>query len=437
MLKAIRHGRLAPLFECGFRPFFLLTAATAVLAVAAWAAFWLLGTPLPSTPGGPVVWHAHELLFGFALASVVGFTLTSIPEFTSTPEFGRERTLALLLLWVAGRIAFAGSAAPWLAILAMLADLGLLCALLAMLAPRLLADPEHRHRSFLWVLGAMIAATAGFHVDSLAGAWPMRWLLVMVGLLMSLIVIAMSRISMRIVNAALEDVGNADTEYLARPPRRNLAIVCILLYTAAEFVAPGHPVSGWVALASAAALLNLTNDWHVGRALLRRWPFMLYLVYWFMALGYATIGAGILAGQPWTSAGRHLLMIGAMGLAIFAVLNIAGRIHAGVEPDTRAWVPAAVGLVVAAAIARAAMGLGGLDASVAIMLASACWVLAFGLHLGFHWKVLVGPRTDGQHGCAGLAEDRPPPPDGDPPAGRDPASVSPWPEPVRRAGAPP
>lgn len=407
MLKLIRSGAFAPLFECGFRPFFLLTSATAVLAVAAWAAFWLLGAPLPSSPGGPIVWHAHELVFGFALASVGGFTLTAIPEFTGSPEFGRERTLALLVLWMAGRIAFAGSAALPLAILAMLADLGLLCALLAMLAPRLLADPEHRHLSFVWILCAMIAATAGFHFDALTGAWPMRWLLVMVGLLMSLIVIAMSRISMRVVNSALDEAGNADVEYLARPPRRNLAISCILLYTAAEFAAPGHPVSGWVALAAAAALFNLTNDWHVGRALLRRWAFMLYLVYWFMALGYAVMGAAILGDRPWVSGGRHLLMIGAMGLAIFAVLNIAGRIHAGFEPDTRAWVPAAAGLIACAALARATMAFGILDAGASILLASACWILAFGLHLGFHWKVLLGPRTDGQHGCAGLVNHPP------------------------------
>lgn len=405
MLKAIHSGPLAPLFECGFRPFFLLTAATAVLVIVAWAAFLLVGAPLPSTPGGPVVWHAHELLFGFALASVVGFTLTSIPEFTSTPEFGRNRTLMLLALWITGRIAFSASGMPLMAIVAMLADLGLLGSLLIILAPRVLADPEHRHRSFLWILGAMIVATAGFHFDTLAGAYPMRWLFAMVGLLMILIVVAMSRISMRIVNAALDEVGNTDVEYLARPPRRNLAISCILLYTAAEFLAPGHPVSGWLALASAAALFNLTNDWHVGRALLRRWAFMLYLVYWFMALGYAVIGTALLAGLPWVSGGRHLMMIGAMGLAIFAVLNIAGRIHAGVEPDTRPWVAAALALVACAAAARAAMALGALDARIAILLASTCWVVTFSLHLGFHWAVLTGPRTDGQQGCAGLSDD--------------------------------
>jgi uncharacterized protein involved in response to NO len=405
MLSFLRTGPLAALFECGFRPFFLLTAASAVLAVAAWAAFFATGLRLPATPGGPVVWHAHAMLYGFAMASVAGFVLTAIPEFTASRAIVRERVFALLALWIAGRVAFAAPSIPGAPSVAMLADLGLLAGLTAIVAPRLWSDPDRRHLSFLWALLAMTGATAGFHAEALAGADPMRWLLVMAGLLMALIVVAMSRISMRIVNAALEEAGETGVEYLARPPRRNLAIFCILLYTVAEFFAPGHPVSGWVALAAAAALFNLLNDWHVGRALLRRWPFMLYLVYWFMALGHALMGVALLTDTPWVSAGRHLAMIGAMGLAIFAVLNIAGRVHAGFEPDRRPWVPIAVALIAGAALIRAAMGFGPFGAGYALAAASACWVTAFGLHLGFHWPVLTRPRTDGQQGCAGLAED--------------------------------
>lgn len=408
MLKALESGRLAPVFECGFRPFFLGTALSAVLAMAAWLGFWLLGTPLPAVAGGPVVWHAHELVFGFALASITGFTLTAVPEFTGTAEIGRRPVAILLLIWIAGRIAYALAGTLPGAVLAMVADIALVGALLVLLGPRLVADPEHRHHSFAWALAALLGATIGFHRDALAGDWPMRWIHVMTGVLMILIIIAMSRISMRIVNEALDAVGETELEYLARPPRRNLAISCIALCTAAEFLAPGHPVSGWLALAAAAAVFNLTSDWHVGRALLRRWPLILYLVYWSMALGYGTIGIGILADEPWSSAGRHLLLVGAMGLAIFAVLNIAGRIHAGVEAEPRPWAPLAAGLLVTAALVRAAMGLGGIAAGPAILVAGACWIAAYGMHLVFNGKVLAGPRTDGLSGCAEYAGHEPP-----------------------------
>ncbi len=403
MLKFIHSGPFAALFECGFRPFFLLTAITAVVAIAIWAGFFTLGMPLPPAANGPIIWHAHEMLAGFAIASVVGFVVTAIPEFTSTSIVGRHPILILLILWIIGRAAFAVSVIPGGTIIAMLADLGLLGVLIAIITPRLWRNTDRRHVSFLWILLVMAAVTGGFYFDVLTGAYPMRWLLVMVGLLMALIVIALSRISMRIVNAALNKTGETGAAYLARPPRRNLAIFCILLYTLAEFVALQHPVSGWLALAAAAALFNLTNDWHIGRALLQHWAFMLYLVYWFMALGYALIGVAILMETTWISAGRHLLLIGALGLAVFAVMNIAGRVHAGFEPDKRRWVPVAVILIVSAAVLRAMMHAGPISSSLAIAAASICWIGAFSLHLIFHWQVLTGPRTDGQHGCAGLA----------------------------------
>lgn len=406
MLKFIHSGPLAALFECGFRPFFLLTAITAVFAMVAWAGFFMFGTPLPPITNGPIVWHAHEMLAGFAVASAVGFVLTAAPEFTSTRMINRRYVLLLLVLWLVGRITFSIPILPVATVMAMFADVSLLGILIALVAPRLWRDPNRRHRSFIWLLLAIMLATGGFYFDTLTGAYPMRWLFVIIGLMMALIVVAMSRVSMRIVNAALSKAGDTTVTYLARPPRRNLAIFCILLYTLAEFVAPLHPVAGWIALAAAAAVFNLTNDWHVGRALLRRWTLMLYLVYWFMALGYAVIGLAILLEMiGWVSAGRHLLMIGALGLSVFAVMNIAGRIHAGFKPDERIWVPVAVALIASAAVLRAMMNFGYLSASLAIAAASTCWIVAFGLHLIFHWKVLTRPRIDGQCGCAGLSDD--------------------------------
>src|SRR5690606_21612367 len=137
--------------------------------------------------------------------------------------------------------------------------------------------------------------------------------------------------------------------YRPRPPRRNLAIFTVALHAVVEFLAPGSAATGRVALAAAAALTNLRNDWHVGRAPTGRWPTMLYAVYWLMALGYAAMGAMLLAGATDLSAGRHLLTVGAMGLSIFAVLSIAGRIHGGRPLDTKPWTPIGAVLLVFAA----------------------------------------------------------------------------------------
>lgn len=395
--RLITRAAAHPLFLCGFRPFFLATAGYAILLLGVWAAMLASVLPIPEVPGGPVVWHAHELIYGFALASVAGFLLTAVPEFTGCAIVDRRRLLSLFLLWAAARMtyALAGVLTIWPAALLNLAFLGWL---LLLFAPAIWRDPGRPHVGFLYILALLALAQAGIYI----GAEPMAWLRVATGALMMLIVIALSRISMRLINGMLDSEGVRDVEYRARPPRRNLATFAIGLFTAVEFLLPGNPVTGWLALAVAAAVFNLLNDWHIGRALFNRWIFMLYTVYWLMALGYALIGLAILADWTLVSAGRHLLLAGAMSLAIFAVMAVAGRIHAGYWLDRRRWLPVGAVLIVAAAGLRLLAALPELAGQAQPLLVAAAlfWMAAFALFLLRFWPVLTGPRPDAAAGCA-------------------------------------
>lgn len=70
-----------PFLRLGFRPFYLGTALLACLAVPLWIAIFLgrIQVPLPMSP---LLWHAHEMLFGFAAGVVVGFLLTAVKAWT-------------------------------------------------------------------------------------------------------------------------------------------------------------------------------------------------------------------------------------------------------------------------------------------------------------------------------------------------------------------
>lgn len=393
------------LWSCGMRPFFVATAAAGLLLMLPWALFLTAGTPLPPSAGGPLAWHAHELLSGLALASVLGFLLTAVPEFTATADFAPRTVRRLFALWLAARMAYGSSGwggTPMLA-LSLLLHLGLLAALLALLWPRLWRDPERRHLSFAWVLLALAGCEAMHHVELLRDSGQAaRWLQAMVGVYMVLVVAALSRISMRIVNEAVDAVGGTEP-YLARPPRRHFAVVAIAAFTLAELALPQSRVSGWLALAAAAAVFHLMNDWHVGRALLQRRPLMLYAVYACMGLGHGVMGAGLVglpgADAAWVSAGRHLLTVGALGLAMLGAMVIAGRAHCGLAADERAWVPAAVLALLLAAALRAVPALAGADAALAWSLAAAAWCLAFAAYLHRLLPVLASARRDGGSGC--------------------------------------
>lgn len=394
-----------PLWSCALRPFFLFAALAAPLLMAAWSLFLACGLPLPAVPGGAFVWHAHELLFGFAFAAMAGFLLTVVPEFAGGADFPPRPVRRLALIWLAGRLAFWSSGwlgAPAVALSGLL-HLALLGGLAWLAAPRLWRDPERRHLAFLWAVGGFMACVAGFYFDALSGEHPARWLHATLGVFMMLMIVALSRISMRIVNHAISEAGISGIEYFARPPRRNLAIFCIGLYTAAEFLLPGTRLSGWLALAAAAALLNLMNDWRIGRALLHRLPLMLFGVYLFMAAGYATLGLALVFETGAFSAGRHLLTAGALGLAIYAVMGIAGRAHCGRPFETRPWFPIGAGLIAAAALVRALAAWPGAAAPLLLVAAGLLWTAGYGLFAWHMAPLFVAPRADGLFGCKGTA----------------------------------
>lgn len=470
-----------PLWLCGFRPFFSATLLAGLGLVGLWLLFLGLGWPLPAVPGGAQVWHVHELLFGLSMAAVAGFALTAVPEFTDTPSFRARQVRWLLVWWLAGRVAFwlSGFWPPVMLALAGVAHLAFALMLTVMIGPRLWRDPGQRHQGFWWAMVAIVITTAGFYVEAVLDEYPMRWLHATLGVLMCLIVVAMSRISMSIVNASIDELNERELQamrearareavraqqalvasgghaadataaatatasststaagvahantmggvaesaaagtvipqtpvlparhdederdaYLARPPRRHLAVICITLFTIMQWIGPDERVTGWLALASSAAMLNLLNDWHVGRPLFHRWPLMLYGVYLFMAAGYGLIGLMLLQGDGSASPGIHLLTVGALGLAIYAVICIAGYTHSGFDKNGRPWVLAGALMLAVGAVLRALAY--WYDPPVLLQAAGLLWCGAYALQAWKMLPVFLRERPDDAQGCAG------------------------------------
>ena len=59
----------------GFRPFFLGGALYAAAAMLVWLPQYIGVLSLPGQ-FAPLVWHAHEMIFGFVPAVVAGFLMT-------------------------------------------------------------------------------------------------------------------------------------------------------------------------------------------------------------------------------------------------------------------------------------------------------------------------------------------------------------------------
>ncbi len=130
--RRIQRARLPAVLDYAFRPMFLAAGSWAVVALALWLAMFFGHVQLP-TRFDPLAWHVHEMLFGFVMAAVAGFLLTAIPNWTGRLPVRGYPLVALVCLWLHGRIACLISAdlPTWLAVLA---DLAFPVALLAVAA---------------------------------------------------------------------------------------------------------------------------------------------------------------------------------------------------------------------------------------------------------------------------------------------------------------
>ena len=118
MMLNIENRQTASQFaflNLGFRPFFAGAALFAVISMLIWMGIYLLGWQW--TPDGlaPAIWHAHEMIFGYALAVIAGFLLTAVRNWTGVQTLNGTPLLLLFLIWIAGRVlVLAGNNVPLL-----------------------------------------------------------------------------------------------------------------------------------------------------------------------------------------------------------------------------------------------------------------------------------------------------------------------------------
>jgi len=161
----------APVLSYGFRTFFLLASAWGALAVALWVVMLATGWSLPLAMPD-VVWHGHEMLFGFAGAGIAGFLLTAVPSWTGRPPVSGGRLLLLAILWVAGRLVLAlGEPLPAVAVA--FADLAFLVGVLVVAGADVIVARNKRNYVVLGAVALFAIAVALTHAPAwyLDGAW--------------------------------------------------------------------------------------------------------------------------------------------------------------------------------------------------------------------------------------------------------------------------
>ena len=377
------------LWQLGFRPFYLLASVFAALSIPLWAlqfAGWL-GRPYLEGP----LWHAHEMLFGFTLAVIVGFLLTAGRNWSNRPTLTGAPLAALALLWVAGRVLVL-TPFGWTAAIVNAAFP--LAAAIALAIP-FIAAGNRRNYFFVGLLLLMSAAELAVHLDKLGMVKVPGWLGIQLALDVVLFIMAVmgGRVIPMFTNGGVP--GASATR---QPLVEKAALGLTLALLAADALQAQGLALAVLAVAAAAAHLArwaLWRPWKTGRAPL---VWVLHVAYLWIPVHLA-LRAMAQAGWISPSLAVHALTVGAAGGLVIGMMTRTARGHTGRPLLADRWDVACFLLVIGAALVRVLLPLAAPTFTVhAVLWSAALWSAGFGLYALRYWPVLTRPRLDGKPG---------------------------------------
>ncbi|HEX6137480.1 MAG TPA: NnrS family protein [Casimicrobiaceae bacterium] len=379
----------APVWQSGFRPYFLLGAVYGPLALAAWLGAYLGAWRVPSNLLEPGLWHGHEMVFGFVVAIVSGLLLTALPSWAGVPEQNGGTLALLVAAWLAGR------AAMWLAPLlpaaaVAAADIAALPLLCVALAPGLLRARQRKFAVVLPVLLALAGADAAFHAalgrgDSSGASTALTAAVGIVVVLYSLVGGFMTPV---FTNNVLRERGSARRAWRNR--RLDLAAHALAVaFAVTQAVPVSSRLAAGVAAAACVAHTIRLAGWRGWEARAAPLVAAMHAGYAWLVLAFGLAAAaslGLAGARDWL----HAATIGAFGLMMLALMPRVSLRHTGRALALRPAMAATYVAMSGAALLRLAFdGLGG--PAWAALAAGALWSACFVVYLGLHAPMLLRP----------------------------------------------
>jgi uncharacterized protein involved in response to NO len=374
------------LAQKGFRPFFLFPSVFATLIVQ----LWLLVLSVVVAPGpylDLVAWHAHEMVFGYAVAVIAGFLLTAVANWTQRETLTGTPLLALAALWAFGRVAMLAPALFPRGLVAAI-DLAFLPLLALALARPLVATGNRRNFVMIAILAVLSAANLAVHLEALGVLAPgAARHASLVGV--DVIVFLMLVIAGRILPMFTRNTTKATAP--SSPLLERLTVAGGIVLVAVDAVRGDSGASRVAAGALGVIAIARAARWATPHTL--RHPLL-----WILHAGYAWIPIGLLLRATSMPSALHALTAGAIGSLTIGMMARVTLGHTGrplAASSATAWSFAAI---TGAALARVAGPLVTTRYHDVLTCAGILWTAAFVLYLAGNAAALVAPRVDGKAG---------------------------------------
>lgn len=397
MLNIEQRGEVRgiPLLRLGFRPFFLGAAIYAVVSIAVWMLVLMVDTKPMQMGLPPVTWHAHEMLFGYAMAVIAGFLLTAIKNWTGQQTIRGRGLLLMFMLWLLARVlAISGQLIP----IGVIASFDLMFMLMLVVST---AYPVFKAKQYaqlgiiskvvlmffsnvLFYLGALGLIEQGIHWGLYSGLY----------MILALLLVMARRVIPFFIEKGTGGVKVRNWKWVD-----NSSLVLLLLLWAVDVFTPFKTAASVIAAAAFIVHLIRIAGWYTHSLWNKPLLWVLYLAYGFTVIGFLLKAIGHwFAIMP--SLYVHAFAFGGIGIMTIGMMSRVILGHTGRNvfepPAILAWCFA---LMVCGAVTRVLFPLFDREFYHLWILASQLlWIAAFLIFLFVYTPMLLKTRVDGRDG---------------------------------------
>lgn len=338
------------LADSGPHVFFFLAALFGALVLAEWVVTVRFGWA-DAVP--PVMWHAHELVYGFAAGGLAGVICAWVPRWSGAQRVDAARVYLLSGVWLLGRAVAAVSALlpAWLVAAVDLSFLPLLAALVVI--PHLNARPR-RNLPLLALIVVLWLGDWAMHAEAFGGTFAHAERGARIGIDVYLLLVAC------LAGRAIPDATNRlfsarglPLNVRPMPLLDGLAVAALVVYLISDGLTGISQATSAAALV--AAVLNGTRllRWHGLRTVAAPAVAILHLGYLWLVVGLLLEAAVPVTNGVADMAAIHAFT-GAVGVMLLAAMAHESMVHSRDSALAEKPVLAAYGLVSIAVVLRVA-----------------------------------------------------------------------------------
>jgi uncharacterized protein involved in response to NO len=381
------------LLNLGFRAFYSLAAVFAIVAMA----LWLMSFTGMAQFGGylqGVMWHSHEMVFGFSAAVITGFLFTAVRNWTGRPTPTGAALGSIALLWIAGRVLPVSGAGDLGAVL----DVLFLPVVAVAVAVPIFRSANRRNYKIVAIVAAMAILHIVYHqgMGGEAPAWMARSSqFAVIDLITILFAVVSGRVIPAFTRNAVPGSDPVNKQWLEVVAFGSLLLLAVFAFAGGALTMHTWLPASLVFLAAGAHALRLAY-WQPGVTFNNPLLWMMPVAYSWLPVALllrGLAGLGIVLPGTWI----HALTAGALVSMMVAMMMRSTLGHTGRKLEASRADVIVFLLLQLAAVLRVLAGIVG-DYRSMTELAGAVWMLAFAGFLLRYAPMLLRARVDGKPG---------------------------------------